>query len=245
VTKRRIIVIGAASGIGLATARMAADRGDSVALIDVSATVTEVAESMGQRGFRCDIADEGAVVSAIAKATEWFGGPADAMVVAAGVFGVAPAESLSASAFHRLLDVNVVGTFVCVREMASLWMAHEQPGSIVFLSSTAGWLGDTRDPGAHYSASKGALIALTRQLSVEWAARGIRVNCVAPGIIQTPLLEMSDDDPRLVAIVRDSVPAARTGTADEVASCCLFLAGAESSYVTGAVLVVDGGLSAR
>jgi len=241
----RMIVIGAASGIGRATAQLAVERGYRVAMIDVNREVVESAERLGQRGLVCDVADEAELSRTIAEASAWLGESPDSLVIAAGIFGVQPAVTLTASTFRQLLDINLTGCFVAARETALSWLADGRGGSIVILSSTAGWLGDTRDPGAHYSASKGALIALTKQLSIEWAAHGIRVNCVAPGIIQTPMLGMADDDPVLKKIVDGSVPLARTGTADEVASCCLFLAGPASSYVTGAVLAVDGGLSAQ
>jgi 3-oxoacyl-[acyl-carrier protein] reductase len=114
----------------------------------------------------------------------------------------------------------------------------------VLLSSIAYSRGDTAEPAAHYAASKGAVVSLTRQLAVEWGTAGIRVNAVAPGVIATPMLRISDDPDRLATYLQTGVPLGRLGTAEEVAAACLFLLGDDAAYVSGAVLPVDGGAGA-
>jgi NAD(P)-dependent dehydrogenase (short-subunit alcohol dehydrogenase family) len=159
-------------------------------------------------------------------------------VAAAGVYRISPAFDISAAAFTDILNINVVGAFVAAREVAR---RARDGASIVLIASMAYEGGDTNEPAAHYTSSKGAVVSLTRQLAVEWAEMGIRVNAVSPGVIQTPMLRLVDDPVKAAAYLESGVPLKRFGTAHEVAQACMFLVSESSSYITGAILPVDGG----
>ena len=237
-----LLVTGAASGIGQAVARLAVEAGWDVTAVDRDAerlppewTGTAVLPQV------CDVTDELGVGRAFDAAADHWGRAPTALVHAAGLYRIEPTTSLPLAEWREVLDVNATGSFVLARELARRTADAEESASIVLLTSIAHERGDTHEPAAHYSASKGAVVSLTRQLAVEWGHLGIRVNAVSPGVIDTPMLRLRDDPDRMAAHLRDGVPLARLGTADEVASACLFLAGDRSSYITGVVLPVDGG----
>ncbi len=201
--------------------------------------LASVAEELGVGTVVCDVTEESDVVRAVASAGDLLGGTLDAVVCAAGVYDIVPAAELSAERFERLMRINVVGSFLTAREAVRLM--HEPPGSVVLLASMASERADLAEPAAHYAASKGAVVSLTRQLAVEYAELGVRVNAVSPGVIRTPMLRLADDPARLSAYLAAGLPLHRLGEADDVAAACLYLLSDESSYVTGVVLPVDGG----
>jgi NAD(P)-dependent dehydrogenase (short-subunit alcohol dehydrogenase family) len=241
-TSPRLLVSGAASGIGRAVCARATERGWRVVGLDRDAqALASAADELGVATVVCDVTDEADVVRAVAAAADLVGGTLDAVVCAAGVYDIVPAAELSAERFERLLRINVIGSFLTAREAVRLM--HEPPGSVVLLASMASERADLAEPGAHYTASKGAVVSLTRQLAIEYAELGVRVNAVSPGVIRTPMLRLSDDPQRLAAYLAEGVPLHRLGEADDVAAACLYLASDESAYVTGAILPVDGGVT--
>lgn len=241
-TPRRLLVSGGASGIGRAVTALAAASGASVVAFDRDLDgLTETARQTGAATVECDVTDEASVAAAVARACDLLDGPPDAVVCAAGIYRVEPALDITAQRFMDVLTVNTVGSFLMAREGARAISAGGRPGAIVLLSSMATEHGDLGEPAAHYAASKGAVVALTRQLAVEWAEHSIRVNAVSPGVIRTPMLRLMDDPEAAADYLSTHVPLHRLGEADEVARACLWLAGNGSSYVTGTVLPVDGG----
>lgn len=189
-----------------------------------------------------DVTQEDQVDSAIEAACRTWGNPPTAVVHAAGIYQIREAADMSLQEWTHVLTVNLTGSMVVACRAAGAM--SQEGGAIVLLSSIAAERGDRQEPAAHYAASKGGVSSLTRQLAVEWGGHGIRVNAVAPGVIETPMLRLADDRAALETYLDASVPLSRLGTADEVAEACLFLAGPASSYITGAVLAVDGGAGA-
>jgi len=151
---------------------------------------------------------------------------------------------MAVSRWDEVMAINVTGSMLVSQAAARQWAEAGVPGSVVLVSSIAHERGDRDEPGAHYAASKGAVVSLCRQLAVEWGPLGIRVNAVSPGVIDTPMLRLGDDPARMAAYLESAVPLGRLGRADEVAQACWFLASDLASYVSGAVLAVDGGAGA-
>lgn len=242
---RRSLVTGAASGIGLAVARALLAEGASVALLDIDRAGLQAAgDTVPGPILECDVSDELQVTAAIGAASEALGGNVELLVNAAGVYRVAPLVDLEAKDWNEVVDVNLRGTFLVAREVVARLDPDGTGGTIVNLASTAALAADATEPAGHYTASKGGVIALTRQMAVEWAHRGVRVNAVCPGVIDTPMLRLMDDPQRGRRYLEASVPLRRLGTADEVAQAVLFLGSEAASYITGAVLTVDGGATA-
>lgn len=227
---RRAIVTGGASGIGAATATLLRDRGAAVVTLDIATGADLTA----------DVRDEAAVEAAVEAAADRLGGPVDLLVASAGVYRIAPLLDLDAASWDDTLAINLRGVFLSGRAVAARLRAADLPGSIVNLSSIAALVGDAAEPAAHYNASKAGVIALTQQMAIELAPQ-IRVNCVCPGMIETPMLRVTDDPDRARRMLDDAVPLRRFGCAEEVARVIAFLASDAASYVTGTALPIDGG----
>jgi NAD(P)-dependent dehydrogenase (short-subunit alcohol dehydrogenase family) len=227
---RRALVTGGLSGIGAATAALLAERGASVVTLDRDGG--DVA---------ADVRDEAAVEGAVQEAARLLGGPPDLVVASAGIYRIEPLLSLSARDWDDVVETNLRGVFLTGRAAARALVDAATPGTIVNLASMAALVADASEPTAHYNASKAGVVALTRQMAVEFAPHGIRVNCVCPGVIDTPMLRLMDDPEAGGRYLRESVPLGRLGTADEIARVIAFLSSGESSYITGAALPIDGG----
>lgn len=240
-----VLVTGAGSGIGKATAACLLRSGARVAMLDHDAELLDAAcEDFGHPKHDVlpiagDVASEGDVASAIEDiVTTW--GTLDAVVNNAGVVG--PQLELSALDsidFDRIFAVNVRGTWLCMK-YAIPGMIAAGGGAIVNVSSALGLRGGPLQ--AAYSATKHAVIGLTRSAAIEYAAAGIRVNAVCPGVIRTPALmrRVASGDPA-VAPLLDAHPAGRFGAPEEVAASIAWLLSSDASYVTGSSISVDGG----
>lgn len=246
---RIALVTGGAGSLGLATARRFASDGMTVALTDVDGAAAQkaVAElgGKGHRGFGLDVSREDAV-AAIFDRVEAEMGPVSVLAHFAGTLGAggfAVGISLSGSSvddWDRVMAINARGTFLCVREMARRRRAVPvEHGRIITVSSLAGEVGGLQS-GAAYSASKAAVLGLTRTAARDLGPLGVTVNAIAPGPIDTPMLAQSATGGAYTML--DSVPLRRIGTPAEIAEAASFLASAGAGFVTGATIDVNGGL---
>jgi 3-oxoacyl-[acyl-carrier protein] reductase len=242
------LVTGASRGIGAATARALAGDGWSVAVNysrdrDGAESIAGAIEDSGGTALAvgADVADAEATDGMLTEITERLG-PVLVLVNNAGVTADNLSMRLSDEEWSRVLDVNLTAAFRLTRAAIGPMM-RQRFGRVINVSSVSGL---RANPGqANYSASKAGLIGFTRTVAAEVARRGVTVNAVAPGLIETELTRgvMANGEGSGGGLL-DHIPARRTGSADEVAACIRFLASEEASYVTGAVLPVDGGMSA-
>ncbi|WBB51170.1 SDR family NAD(P)-dependent oxidoreductase [Verrucosispora sp. WMMA2044] len=232
------VITGGASGIGLATATLLAERGARVACLNLNPR--QVPEPL--LGLAADVADDASVRAAITTAHETFGG-LDILVNNAAIGAVGTIEADTDDDWHRVFDVNVVG-IVRVSRAALPYLRASAHAAIVNIGSIAAWLGLPQR--ALYSASKGAVQALTLAMAADHVAAGIRVNCVNPGTADTPwvrrLLDAADDPAAELAALRARQPTGRLTTPQEVAAAVAYLASPLSGSTTGSVLAVDGGM---
>ena len=236
-TGRRTIVTGAASGIGAALATLLIAEGGRVACLDRNqAGAARIAGA--HPAIACDVADEASVARAIAAAAEALGG-LDALATCAGLADTTPSLEIDVATFRRMHEVNVIGTFLCIREAAS---RMKRGARICTVASIAGLRGGGLSGTAAYAASKGAVLALTKNLARVLGPRGIAVNAIAPGSTETPMLAAVLADPAKRARLEGMNALGRIGTAEEIAAAIAWLLSPAASYVHGATLVADGGL---
>jgi len=204
-----------------------------------AAGADRVAQDVGAVGFGVDIGDEASVIALFEHANDVFAGQLDALAIPAGIVDTTPFMDIDVATFRRVNDVNVIGTYLCMREAAK----YMKPGGrICTVASVAGKRGGGLSGTAAYAASKGAVLALSRNAARSLAPLGIAVNCVAPGPTMTAML----DGPFAIAGQRERVAATtvlnRIGDASEIAEAIAWLLSPKSSFVDGETLTVDGGL---
>jgi NAD(P)-dependent dehydrogenase (short-subunit alcohol dehydrogenase family) len=248
------LITGAGSGIGEAIAKVFARQGAQVIVADVvSEAASRVAEAIRQQGYSAtavafDVAEEEPVREAFAQ----LGGyrRLDILVNNAGISHVGSILETSLDDWERVLRVNARGAFLCARE-AVRTMTEQRPqgGIIINMASVAAQIGvERRLP---YSASKGAILAMTRSIAMDFVGHGIRCNAICPGTVQTPFVEgyLARNFPGQEEAVRQSLharqPLGRMGLPEEIASAALYLAADEAAFVTGSALVIDGGWTAK
>jgi NAD(P)-dependent dehydrogenase (short-subunit alcohol dehydrogenase family) len=230
---RVALVTGAASGIGEATTARFREEGAVVATLDVQ----------GHVDHAVDVRDEAGVEAAVRAVVEREG-RLDAVVNAAGVAGGGPVHLLPAEEWDRVVDVNLKGTFLVAKHAAAAMVAQGS-GSIVNIASIEGLEGT--EGGSAYNASKGGVVLLTKNMAIDYGRVGIRVNCICPGFIETPMMAAVMENEGMKTY-RDrwleEHKLGRFGRPDEIAAAALFLASDDASFVTGHPLVVDGGFTA-
>jgi len=239
-------ITGAASGIGAACALRFVREGAHVVGLDLTSGGDDAwteAAGAGALLLEGDVRDEAAAERLVRTATERFG-RLDVVVNAAGIAGGGPVHLVALEDWRRVIDVNLTGTFL-VCKYATAAMLESGGGSIVNVASIEGLEGS--EGGSAYNASKGGVVLLTKAMAMDYARRGIRVNAVCPGFVDTPLLRRVFDEMGLgefKAKVADAHQVGRLGRADEIAAAALFLASDDASFVTGHALPVDGGYTA-
>jgi NAD(P)-dependent dehydrogenase (short-subunit alcohol dehydrogenase family) len=243
------IVTGASSGLGARFAQVLAGAGAHViACARRVERIAELAESHPTvHPVRADVTEEDDRTRVVAAALDRFG-RVDVCVNNAGVSSGGPERQASLDAFRSVLRVNLEALFALSQAVAEP-MRRQGSGSVINMSSMFSFIASAPVPEAGYVASKSAVNGLTRELAVQWARDGIRVNAIAPGTIETPMndvfAEERLEDPFADAVVRQLHPQGRMGTPEEVAAGILYLAGDLSTFATGSVLSVDGGFTAQ
>jgi NAD(P)-dependent dehydrogenase (short-subunit alcohol dehydrogenase family) len=251
---RTVIVTGGGSGIGRAGALLAADRGASVAAVDVDGESAEAsAKEALERGapsaigIRCDVADESQVEKAVARVVSELGVPYG-VFANAGTDRAGLVHELSYDHWNELISVNLTGIYLTCKHALRAMVEGGKGGSIVCTSSPASFVAFAAGGASAYAASKGGVSALVRCMALDYAKYGIRVNAIVPGPTHTKLMWVNvpeDERPAMQKVIDSEVPLGRMAGPEEIARCAIWLMSDESSYVTGSHLVCDGGVLAK
>ncbi|MGA2306489.1 MAG: SDR family NAD(P)-dependent oxidoreductase [Acidimicrobiales bacterium] len=243
---RVAVVTGGASGIGLGVAHGFVADGHRVAVLDSNAEAAETAAEELRRGgataiaVAVDVAERAAVEAGFDRIRSELG-PVEILVTSAGIESFSPVLDITAEGWDRIIGINLTGTFTCVQAALPDMLAAGW-GRIVTISSQSAQSGARNM--AHYAASKGGVIGLTKALAVELARHGITVNTIPPSLVDTPMArkaEAAGDFPG-VDIVGPMVPLGRAGTPEDIAAACSFLCSEGGSYITGQLIGVNGGM---
>jgi NAD(P)-dependent dehydrogenase (short-subunit alcohol dehydrogenase family) len=241
-TGKGVLDSGGSSGIGKATVRRFLEEGCRVVFCgidrdEVRAAAAELSASGAAVGIACDVSDAHDVAALIDEAERVLG-EIDILINNAGIARKTAFLDITAEEWDRVLEVNLRGIFLVAQGVARS-MAARGRGVIVNMASTNALGGE--EELAHYNASKGGVLQLTRTMAVELGGRGVRVNCLCPGFIETPLNDAISDRAYIETYIRDRIPLGRAGDPDEVAAAYAFLASDEASFIHGEALVIDGG----
>ena len=244
------VITGAGTGLGKAIAVAYAQCGARVVVLDVDLDSAEstahlIKTSGGEAlALQCNVAESVEVKKTVAFILERFG-PIDVLVNNAGIGRRAKAEDMTDEAWDQVLNINLKGAFLFCREVGASMIERGQGGRIINMASIAGMVG-LETGNANYAASKGGLIAMTRCLAIEWAKHRILVNAIAPTHIRTPLIEkLMAEKPETGAYFLNNIPLGRLGEAGDIIGPAIFLASEASRFMTGHVLTVDGGHTAK
>jgi NAD(P)-dependent dehydrogenase (short-subunit alcohol dehydrogenase family) len=243
-TARTAVVTGGGSGMGRAICQRLATQGHGVAVLDIDGDATEqVAKEIESSGGRAlavtvDVSDRAAVDAAMDRARAAFG-PVGILVTSAGIEGFSKFLDIDVATWERILAVNLTGTFHCAQAVVPDMMAARW-GRIVTISSSSAQSGTKRM--AHYVASKGGVIALTKALALDLAPSGITVNTIPPGAIDTPMMRRPMESGAMASLdqVVARAPLGRLGTPEDIAAACAFLCSEEAGYITGQQINVNG-----
>jgi len=240
------IITGARRGMGRTHSLVLAKAGAKVVVSDISQedceeVVDEIKKQGGQGlAIKCDVSKKEEVEEMIKKTVEEFG-KIDILVNNAGIAQFKPFLELIEEDWDRTIDINLKGYFLCA-QVAAKEMVKQKSGVIINIASVAmGQQGVGIPNIAHYCASKGGIIAMTEALAVELAPFEIRVNAIAPGVIETSMIDPVKQDPKTMEAMLAKIPMGRVGKPEEVSNLVLFLASDQSSYMTGSTVVIDGG----
>ena len=246
-TDRVAVVTGAASGMGLAIARQLAARGDRVALLDLQLDAARkasdelCASGASAIALEADVSDRRAVDAALAEVRAKLG-PIAILVTSAGLDAFEAFSEITPASWERVLAVNLTGTFHCVQAAVPDMLAARW-GRIVTIASSSAQSGAARM--AHYVASKAGVIGLTKALALELAPHGITINCIPPGMIDTPMMrraEAAGNVAKLEKMAARLIPVGRAGTPEDIAATCAFLCSDAAGFITGQVVGVNGGM---
>jgi NAD(P)-dependent dehydrogenase (short-subunit alcohol dehydrogenase family) len=238
------VVTGGGSGIGQGIAIGLADAGATVVVLDRDEVSTRTVDDIKSRGgqarfLRCDVTDEHSVAEAAAESFKALGAT-EILVNNAGTLRAGSLGKLSLSDWQANLTLNLTGYFICAQAFGAQ-MLEKGGGAIVHIASVSAHF--PQNHSGAYSASKAAVLMLSQQLATEWGPRGVRSNVVSPGLIRTPMTKAIYDTPGVLEARRAAVPRGRIGEPQDVANAVVFLASNRADYVSGAEIVVDGGLT--
>jgi NAD(P)-dependent dehydrogenase (short-subunit alcohol dehydrogenase family) len=236
---RRAAVTGAASGIGAATARRLLADGWRVACLDRNLAGARATAGASGVAIEVDVADEASTVEAFGQAGAAWGG-LDALVTAAGVIETTPFFDTTPAQFRRLFDINVIGTFLSVREGAK---QMQKGARVCIVASISSYTGGGYVATGAYATSKGAVLTMMKSCARALGERGIAVNAVAPGFIDTPFVASAMSDPKRREEVIKAV--GKVGTAEHIAECAAWLVSPAADFVHGSTLIADGGVLMR
>lgn len=240
-----VLVTGGASGIGKASVLLFAKEGAKVVIADYADAGKSLADELSANGhtalfIKTDVSDSAAVQHMIRKTVDTFG-QLDILFANAGIGNDGPITELDETAWQKTIDINLTGVYLCDKYAIHQMLSQEKGGVIVNCGSIHSFAG--KESVTAYAAAKGGVKLLTQTLAIDYAAKGIRVNAVCPGYIDTPLLDYLSDEAKKA--LEKLHPQGRLGTAQEVAAAVAFLASDDASFVNGACLLVDGGYTAR
>ncbi len=241
--QQTVVITGASRGIGSAIAERFASEGANVVLLSIDGDeLQQTSKSLAGKGYQVlpictDVSIPQQVDEAIHQAIQSYG-RIDVLANNAGIAWEEPFLDISDGHWQQIINVNLNGMFYVAQRVARQ-MVKQNSGNIINMASTNGLVGEEKY--AHYNASKGGVVLLTKTMALELGKFNIRVNCVCPGYIQTPMSAAIDDEAFLEHYIANKIPLGRAGTMDDVAGVFAFLASADAAFITGESIVVDGG----